>query len=116
MSLLAVNLPSLWAVIGNMSSPASRFVASIRSALSLRLLGSSAAVGGGDVDDGNNRYVDDSQVRTHERMKGQIGEWHRLEEIDSQETGADAIRSSDGTDFVARREIGIGDSTNFSFF
>ena len=109
--LLAVNLPSLWAIFGTVSSPASQLVASIRSALSLRSLGigsnhsssskSRGAIGGEGAVHGAIGYADDSQVRIHETVKVQSGEWHRLGEIESRETGADAPRLSDGTEIDA---------------
>ncbi|KAF6227646.1 hypothetical protein HO173_012086 [Letharia columbiana] len=117
LSLLAVNLPSLWAIIGKMSSPASQLVASIRSALSLRSFGSGShhssnsrtrkatrgAIGGGGVVDGANKHSDESQVRIHETIEGQSTEWHRLRQIDSQETDVNAPRVSNGTDYDAER-------------
>lgn len=72
LSLLAVNLLSLWAIIGNMSSPAPQWIASIRSALSLRSLGNGShpsssrnrgAVGDGADVNGANQYADESQLR-----------------------------------------------------
>ena len=88
-------------------------VASIRSALSLRSLGigsnhssnskSRGAVGGEGVVNGANGYADESQVRIHETMKGQSGEWHHLREIESRETGVDGPRVSDGTEIDATR-------------
>ncbi|CAF9914560.1 hypothetical protein IMSHALPRED_001943 [Imshaugia aleurites] len=106
--LLAVNLPSLWAIVGKMSTPASQLVASIRSAISLRSLGSGShrssrsktrrPAGDGIIPDGSDRYADDSRVRIHETVKGQNDEWHRLGAIDSRETGTDAPRVSDGVE------------------
>ena len=102
LSLLAVNLPSLWAIVSNVSSPVSQMIASIRSALSLRSLGRNShhsPRGGGGVD-GVNAYTDDSRVRIHEPREGQSDEWHRLDPINSL---GDAPRVSDGTDYDAKR-------------
>lgn len=98
--LLAVNLPSLSAIVRPISSRTSQMVASIRSALSLRSLGSGShhsshskiqAVGdaSGGVSDGADRSADNSQVRIHGLMRRRSAEWHHLREIDSFETGAD---------------------------
>ena len=112
LSLLAVNLPSLSAIVGKLSAPASQLVASIRSAISLRSVGSGShrssrsrrrgVVGGGG---GPAEYVDGSQVQIREAMKGQeSSEWHRLGEIDSRETAADdGARDSEGAENNAER-------------
>ena len=94
-------------------------VASIRSALSLRSLGigshhsssskTRGAISGEGVGNGAHGYADDSQVRIHETVKGQSGEWHHLREVESRETGVDGTRVSDGTDVDAMR-IGNHDS------
>lgn len=94
--------------MGNMRSPASQWIASIRSALSLRSLGGGShhsspsrargAIGAGGTVDGASRYVNDSQIQIHETVKGQSHEWHRLGEIDTHETGVDALPVSDGMD------------------
>ncbi|CAF9908320.1 MAG: hypothetical protein ALECFALPRED_004379 [Alectoria fallacina] len=100
--LLAVNLPSLSAMVGHVSSPASRLLASIRSALSLHSNGSDShrssrsRSGGAGAAHG---YAADSRVRIHETTKGRSSKWHRLREIDSREAGADAPRVSNGTDY-----------------
>lgn len=96
-----------------MSSPASQLVASIRSALSLRSIGSGShhssrsRTRGGvvNVADG---HADDSQVRIHATTTGQRSEWHRLGESDSQKTSADAPRVSDETDYDAKSANGHG--------
>ena len=113
MSLIAVNLPSLWAIVGNLSVPASQLVASIRSALSLRSFGSGShhssssrirgALGGGGGVSGANEFATDSQVRIREPSQEQSGEWHRLGQIKSVETDVNTSRISDGTDSDAKR-------------
>ncbi len=42
-------------------------------------------------------------MRIHDPVKGQGSEWYHLREIQSQETGVDDPRVSDGTGYVARR-------------
>ena len=97
--LLAVNLPSLTALVRPVSSRTSQMVASIRSALSLRSLGSGShnssrskiqVVGdaSGGVCDGADRSADSSQVQIRGIKRSRSGEWHHLREIDSLETGA----------------------------
>ncbi|CAD6577598.1 MAG: hypothetical protein ASARMPREDX12_008414 [Alectoria sarmentosa] len=114
--LLAVNFPSLWPMIGKVSSPASRLLVTIRSALSLRSNGISShdssrsktrgAGGGGGIVGAARGYADDSRVRIHETTKGRSNEWHRLREIDSREAGAEGPRVSDERDYDAKRANG----------
>lgn len=48
-------------------------------------------------------YADDSQVRIHETIEGQSGEWHGLGHLDSEETDVNASRDSDGMEYNAKR-------------
>ena len=113
MSLIAVNLPSLWAIVRNLSVPASQLVASIRSALSLRpFRGDShhstssrirgALAGGGGIN-GGHVFANDSQVRICEPSEAQSGEWHRRGHISSVETDVNPFPISDGADSDATR-------------
>lgn len=109
LSLLAVNLPSLWAIVGTISAPASQLVASIRSALSLRSLGgdsnrsSRRAVAGQGGVDGANASAHDSQVRIHETGEGQGCEWHGMGQLGGRETEVDVSGDSDGAEYSAKR-------------
>lgn len=114
MSLLAVNLPSLWAIFGRMSTPASKLVASIRSALSLRSLGSDGGhhsmhrgveAGGSQIN-----IIHDAASGGPDSIKGQSKGWHQLREMDDSRThDVDSAWVPSGTGYDNQRVSRIKD-------
>lgn len=116
--LLAVNLPSLSAIFGNTSFHISQLVASLRSAISLRSTGSDShhssrsrtrgAVGGEGTILSVDSHAVNSQVRLHGPTKGQGGDWYRLGELESRDSGADVPRAGDSMDYHRKSDDKCG--------
>ena len=84
--LIAVNLPSLNALRGDLSAPAEQFVTELRTKLSLHSLNSAERERGpatGGVVVVNN----DSQVPIREMGRAEAYEWYRLRELNSRDGG-----------------------------
>lgn len=104
LSLLAVNLPSLWPLFsGRIASPLSGLVASTRSILSLHSIRGHSHRGSQEKESGNVFYgsrgiAGDSRLRMNKMVpRSADGDWYRLQDLESQQKVTNFSRTSEST-------------------